>query len=94
MHQFLKLGATPVTTPQDIIDALHLTRVTNDLMHMSSGTGTSEEILILEILTEPRDHDTIIRALPFSREETLTLLMRMELNGRIKEQNGMFYKIN
>jgi predicted Rossmann fold nucleotide-binding protein DprA/Smf involved in DNA uptake len=54
--------------------------------------GTPDEILILEILTEPKDHDTIIRSLPMSREETLTLLMKMELDGRIKEQGGVFYR--
>lgn len=93
VHQFLKLGATPVTTPQDIIDALHLTRDEETPVPVSSGTGSPEELQVLNLLIEPRDHDTIIRSVPFTREETLTLLMRMELDGRIKEQNGMFYKI-
>ncbi len=89
-HQFLKLGATPVTEPQDIIDALHLTRDEGDLF--STPTGTQEEMLIFELLNEPKDNDTLIRSLPFTREETLTLLMRMELDGKIKEQNGVFFK--
>lgn len=93
VHQFLKLGATPVTTPQDIIDALHLTRDDDAPVSVSSKTGTPEEILVLDILTEPRDHDTIIRLLPYPPTETLTILMRMELSGRIKEQNGVFYKV-
>ncbi len=90
-HQFLKLGATPVTSPQDIIDALHLTRDKGDLL--ITPTGTAEEILVLELLTEPKDNDTLIRSLPFTREETLTLLMRMEIAGQLKEQNGVFFKI-
>lgn len=92
VHQFLKLGATPVTTPQDIIDALHLTRDESEDTEMTLF-GTPDEILILEILTEPRDHDTIIRSLPLSREATLTLLMKLELDGRIKEQGGVFYRV-
>ncbi len=92
VHQFLKLGATPVTTPQDIIDALHLTRDESEET-CATLSGTPEEILILEILSEPKDHDTIIRSLPLTREQTLTLLMKMELDGRIKEQGGVFYKI-
>lgn len=91
VHQFLKLGATPVTTPADIIEALHLTRDDDTPVPVSSGT--SEELLILKLLIEPKDHDTIIRALPFTREETLTLLMRMELSGLIHEQNGVFYVV-
>ena len=89
VHQFLKLGATPVTTPDDIIDVLHLTRDDDTPVPVSSGTA--EELLIIQTLSEPKDHDTIIRALPFTREETLTLLMRMELSGLIHEQNGIFY---
>lgn len=93
VHQFLKLGATPVTTPADIIDALHLTRDEDNDETVPVFSGTPDEILILEILTEPRDHDTIIRSLPLTREATLTLLMKLELDGRIKEQGGVFYKI-
>lgn len=91
VHQFLKLGATPVTTPKDIIDALHLTREEVDSVPVFSGTD--EELLILNLLTEPKDHDTIIRSLSLSREATLTLLMKMELNGHIKEQNGIVYRV-
>ncbi len=93
VHQFLKLGATPVTTPQDIIDALHLTR--DDTIEESTpvSSGTPDELLVLSLLSEPKDHDTIIRSLPLPQEQTLTLLMRLELDGKIKEQNGVFYKI-
>jgi DNA processing protein len=90
VHQFLKLGATPVTTPQDIIDALHLTQ--DETTTPALTLYSKEEMCVLEILSEPRDHDAIIRSLPFTHEETLTLLMRMELNGHIQEQNGVFYK--
>lgn len=92
VHQFLKLGATPVTTPQDIIDALHLTHDDSEETE-TTLFGTLEEILILKVLSEPKDHDTIIRSLELSREATLTLLMKLELDGRIKEQGGVFYKI-
>jgi DNA processing protein len=92
VHQFLKLGAIPVTTPADIIDALHLTRDESEDTEMTLF-GTPDEILILEILTEPKDHDSIIRSLPLTRETTLTLLMKMELDGRIKEQGGIFFKV-
>jgi DNA processing protein len=91
VHQFIKLGATPVTTPQDIIDALHLTH--HEAVSDPVSSGSPEELQILELLNEPKDHDTIIRALPFTREETLTLLMQMELDGKIKEQGGVFYKV-
>lgn len=90
VHQFLKLGATPVTSPEDVLVALGI-----DPKVKESATGgdlSLPELLLLETLSEPRDHDTIIRLLPFPPQETLTLLMQMELNGSIKEQNGVFYR--
>ncbi|MCF7815542.1 MAG: DNA-processing protein DprA [Candidatus Pacebacteria bacterium] len=89
-HQFLKLGATPVTTPEDILIALNIdekieTQTQNQLF-------TEEELTILNLLSEPKDSDTIIRLFPSSPQETVTLLMHMELNGLITEQNGVFYR--
>jgi DNA processing protein len=94
VHQFLKLGATPITTPQDIIEVLHLTRNENEIVtSISSDAVSPEELLILSLLKEPLDHDTIIRSLDLEQSVILTLLMKMELNGQIREQNGLFYKV-
>lgn len=87
-HQFLKLGATPVTTPEDILEALH---IPVDTPHERTRIYTDDETAVLALLREPCDHDTLIRTLPFSREVTLALLMRMELDGLITEHNGVFF---
>jgi DNA processing protein len=92
VHQFLKLGAVPITSPEDVLVALGIESKTEGTTRALNLT--EEEQLILTALTEPKDHDTIIRLLPRSPEETLTLLMRMELDGHIREQNGVFYKAN
>lgn len=89
VHQFLKLGATPITAPEDIIDILGLTHHENLTI---TSPFTEEEQHIISLLTEPRDHDTMIRMLPFAPEQSLMLLMRMELQGHIKEMNGQFYR--
>ncbi len=90
IHQFLKLGATPITTPEDIIDILNLdksdSKATNDI------NTTKEERMLLELLSEPRAQDEIIRSLPFTPSETMTLLMQMELEGLVAEHNGIFHK--
>jgi DNA processing protein len=90
VHQFLKLGATPVTSPEDILTALNIEEKSES--PTSSQLFTEEELSILSLLKEPKDHDTIIRELPYPHEQTLTLLMKMELAGLITEQNGVFYK--
>lgn len=91
VHQFLKLGATPVTSPEDIIDVFGLTPTDTQKLPLRARLSPEEEA-VLSILTDPRDHDTILRLLPYPPQESLTLLMRMELAGHIRESQGLFYR--
>lgn len=90
-HQFLKLGATPVTCAEDILNALNITPETKQISFAENLSP--EEIQILTLLTEPKDHDTLIRLSTQNSEQTLALLMRMELAGHIKEQDGLIFKV-
>lgn len=90
-HQFLKLGATPVTSAADILNALNISEETQEIPFAQNLSP--EEQNIINLLTEPRDHDTLIRLSAQDPTQTLTLLMRMELSGHIKEQNGLIFKI-
>ena len=91
-HQFLKLGAIPVTTPEDILIALNIEPDSKDteetLINLSE-----HELRVMHILSEPKDRDTLIRALELPTSEVAVLLMHMELNNHIKEDNGLFYKV-
>lgn len=89
-HQFLKLGATPVTCAEDLLSALNISTETAPLPF--APELSPEEQNILTFLTEPLDHDTLIRLSNQNSTEILTLLMRMELAGHIKEQNGLIFK--
>jgi DNA processing protein len=91
VHQFLKLGATPVTSPEDILSALHIEE--GSTLEKPNIELSDEERLVFDVLKEPLDHDSIIRLLPYPKEKTLVLLMQMELGGHIKEENGVFYRI-
>lgn len=90
-HQFLKLGATPVTTPEDILDALNIERMvpqeTNDI------SVSDTERAVLTLLSEPRDQDTLVRVLEKPAEETLMLLVRMQMRGLVREENGVFFRV-
>ncbi len=89
-HQFLKLGATPVTTSEDILNVFGFTTETKQIP--LNENITPEEAHILSFLSEPRDHDTLIRLSEQNPEQILIILMKMELNGLIKEQNGVIFK--
>lgn len=81
-HQFIKLGATMVTTSEDIILALGLEIGT--LENKPRPELSPEEAKVIEILHEPTDRDTLIRKLKLPAPNASTLLMSMEIQGHIK----------
>lgn len=89
-HQFLKLGATPVTTPDDILEVLHIDKEEMVASNAPSTLTDSEE-RVLRALSSPTDRDTLIRLLNIETQEAHILLMEMELKGIIREANGVFY---
>jgi DNA processing protein len=89
-HQFLKLGATPITTPDDILAVFNIEQA--PAQEAKHTEYSPDEMAVLEKLKEPIDRDSLIRALGLDTSEANTLLMDMELKGRIHESNGIFYK--
>lgn len=92
VHQFLKLGATPITTPEDILEVLGI-EVGSSKPKARLPTLTAEERLVIDALHEPIERDTLIRKLNFPTQTTTIILMQMEINGLIKEENGVYRKL-
>lgn len=80
-HQFLKLGATMVTEPTDILYALGIEPVKP--VAKAEITLTPDEKLVITLLSEPRDKDVLLRQLPLPVSEANILLMNMEMQGYI-----------
>lgn len=87
-HMLLRLGATPITQPSDIVTALGL-RPREELFETRdySDCSTDEKELI-EILREPMSRDQIIRMLDKPVYVTQTILATMEIKGLIIEKMG------
>ncbi len=85
-HQFIKLGATPITSPEDILTALGIT----ERLESVTPTLTPEETRVWDLLSEPRDRDSLLRELGMDIQEAQTILMLLEINGHIVETDGMF----
>lgn len=92
IHQFLKLGATPVTCPADILEILHI-----DTKHASEQstkpsqlTLTTEQQQVLAALHEPLSRDELIRTLGIPTEKATQLLMFMEMDGLVVMSAGMY----
>src|SRR3989344_4920119 len=87
-HQFLRLGATAVTTPEEILVALGIrAREREDLTSLRDDLSEEERRLI-EIVKAPVSRDELIEALALPITEANVLLSVMEIKGLIKEELG------
>jgi DNA processing protein len=82
-HQFLKLGAIPVTSSEDILEVLQIETKNPATSFETDLSPTSPEAKVIAFLTEPMRRDDLIRALAMSTSEASQLLMMMELNNLI-----------
>ena len=88
-HQFLKLGATPVTDATDILQALGLDSI-NDVAPKTLPLLTPQETQVLSLLHEPTDRDTLIRQLNLPISDAGVLLMQMEMLGLISLASNVY----
>ena len=90
VHQFLKLGATPVTKPEDILYALSL-EPHEKKMRTIAGDTISQDILLL--LSEPYTQDQIVAKLNQNIERVSATLALLELEGAIARRGMHIYRI-
>ncbi len=86
----MKLGATPITSVEDVLVALGFEINTEkSVQEEFDFTGLSpDEIKIIEILSEPRDRETLIGELGLPASTANILLMKMEIAGLIVDAPG------
>ena len=86
-HQFLRLGAAAVTSPQDILQALGITPAAKDAA--SRDDLSAHELRVVELVASPISRDELIRSLDMPTPEANILLSTMELKGVIVEELGV-----
>lgn len=90
-HQFLKLGATPVTDAADILEVLGIdTHGAPQPVAAAPSNLSKPEEAIIEALLEPTDRDTLIRASGLPAHEAAALLMQMEMKDLITEEGNVY----
>ncbi len=87
-NRLIRMGATPITSSEDILDALGFKTTQPTLFNEIS----EEEKIILEILETPMDRGEIMENLEATEEELNTVLSAMEIKGLIKEEMGKFWR--
>jgi DNA processing protein len=97
-HLFLRLGATNVTEPSHILEALRLTPRDESIEREKASENAVRSFSPLEKkvydeLIEPRSRDEIIRLVASSPPEVLMTLISLELKAVIREEYGTWRRI-
>lgn len=87
-HMLLRLGATPITSSEDIINALGLRPLDSLFERKDYSNLSTDEREVAEILREPLSRDEVIRRLGKPVYVTQTILATMEIKGLLKEEMG------
>lgn len=88
IHQFFKLGATPVTTPSDMLRALNIVEYENGSTPTDNVHLSDKERKVYDALAEPMPRDELLASLPLSTTDANILLSKLELDGVIVESLG------
>lgn len=86
-HLFMKIGAAPVRSASDILQALGLEEQAKTAYDL-----TPEEEKVIEALASPMPRDDLIHILALPVSDANVLLLGMELKGLIKETLGEIHK--
>jgi DNA processing protein len=86
-HLLIRLGATPISSSKELLEALHFEAV--DVDRSIPKDCSPLEIQILELLREPLSKEDLIVALDIPITEANITLSTMELKGLITESLGL-----
>lgn len=87
-HELIRMGATPVTTSDHILEALGLHIATQPMLDLFSQCNSDEQHVI-SILTHPQSRGDLIRTLKMPIHKATILLAQMEIKGFICESEGV-----
>ncbi len=90
-HLFLKLGATPITTANDLIDLLNLQRTQDPAEHITYPPDSAEH-RILKALTEPQNAQQLQQKTNLDPSTLNQTLMLLELDGAISADSGLYQR--
>lgn len=94
-HLFIRLGATLVTEPIHILEALKIPPREVAYSGIAPTDLEDVELVIWNMLLEPKTRDEILRdgSAVAGAGELLTALVALELRGLIKEEFGAWHRI-
>lgn len=89
-HQFLKLGAHPVTHAHDILSILGITQETSPEKFLNLKP---DEACLYELLVEPLTRDELIEKSGLGAASASVVISKLELDEVIVERGGMIRRV-
>lgn len=94
-NKLIKLGAKPITSAEEIIEALNLTQIKTYINNKQILPENPIEEKIIAILShEPKHINEIVREAQLDTATTNSTLVIMEMKGMVKNLGGMQYVKN
>ena len=91
-NKLIKMGAVPVSSAEDILDAFDVPRENENLkFDIETQNFSPIEQKIISAISEPISKDDLIRKLKLPANEINPALSMLQINGIIKESSGEFY---
>ena len=85
-HMLIRLGATPITCVNDLLEALHLEPEQQTLDFVDCN---EDELKILKLLDSPISRDELFEEAELSIQALNSILMMLEIKGFIQESQGL-----
>lgn len=92
-HLFIRLGAALVTEPLHILEVLKIPPRETAARGAAPSDLEDAELVIWNMLDEPKTRDEILRGAKGAAGELLTALVALELRGLVKEEFGAWHKL-
>jgi DNA processing protein len=92
-HLFIRLGAALVSEPLHILEALSIAPREGAATGIAPSDLEDAELVIWDMLDEPKTRDEILRSAGVPAGEALTALVALELRGLVKEEYGAWRRI-
>ncbi len=92
-HMLIRLGATPITSPADLLSALGLESATHSTLRTARYDDCSkEELLVISLLSEPLSREDLFEKIDMPVSKANALLSMLELKGIISESTGELHR--
>lgn len=91
-HMLIRLGATPITTGAELIDALGF-KVEEKQRILDLKDFSENEIKVLEALENPLSREDLIKSVGLDASTVHALVSLLEIKGVVEEKYGGLYKV-